>query len=271
MKTGFIGAGNMGGALIEGLASRKGIPPGNILFSDPDRGRAEYLRESFGATRLPGNPELVRASDTIVIAVKPQAVKGVIEEISGELSEEKLLVSIAAGVETAAIERFAGGKQPVVRAMPNMPAAFGLGMTVICGGKFAREEHLNRADELFSASGDVVFIEEGMMDAATAVSGSGPAYLFCLAEALESAAAREGFTAEVAAKLARSTIYGASAVLEKGGATPAGLKSMVASPGGTTEAALKILEKECARLIVNAVEAARERAAEIRREISTSE
>lgn len=261
----------MGAALIEGLCARGGAPAGNVRFFDSDTGITASLAKRLGIRPFPGNRELAAESDLIVIAVKPFAVKTVLEEIREVLTPSKMLISIAAGVRTASMERFAGAGIPVVRAMPGLSAASGRGITVICAGKYALGEHMDKAEQLFSAAGAVISAEEKMMDAATAVGGSGPAYLFYFVEALESAAAAEGFGRDEAAMLARATVCGAASLLENSGAAPGELRQMVTTPGGTTEAAMKILENGFCELVLKAVSEARKRASEISRQISNPE
>lgn len=261
----------MGAALMEMMRTRGGARPENIIFFDADPRRTSTLADRLGISPAPCGLELARQSDLIVIAVKPFSVREVIEEVKPGLSPEKMLVSIAAGIGTATIEELSGINIPVVRAMPSMSAASGSGATVICPGKYARPGHMKKAEKFFSAAGEVITSEEKLMDAATAVCGSGPAYFFYLAEALEHAAAEEGFSGKDAAVLARCTLIGAASVLRSSGESPEKLRRTVATPGGTTEAALRILEGGFFELVREAVAEARGRASEISRQISTPE
>jgi pyrroline-5-carboxylate reductase len=158
MKMGFIGAGSMGSALISTLASKSGGSDDDLRFFDADGEKSAVLNKNSGIPAAANNRELVRWADIIVIAVKPADVRDVLEDIKGELSVQKLIASVAAGVDTALIEKSAGIDIPVVRAMPNTPALIGLGMTALCAGAFAREEHLGLAEKLFSAVGEVIRI-----------------------------------------------------------------------------------------------------------------
>ncbi len=262
----------MGSALIGGLAGKDPHISEKVRFFDSDPEKRRSVSGKFKVESAGSGSELAEWADVIVIAVKPADVKKVLLEIRGALAPLKLLVSVAAGVSVRTIEKTVDVNIPVVRAMPNTPAVIGLGMIVISAGKHAGEEHLKRAEALFSSAGEVIRIEEEMMDAATAVSGSGPAYLFYLAEAMEAAAAEAGFSRESAEKLVRRTLLGASAMLLKDGAPPFELISRVASPGGTTEAAISTLEAGAfAGLVKKAVNSARDKSREIRERISTSE
>lgn len=272
MKTGFIGAGSMGSAIIRGLAGKAGFSGAETRFFDASPDIRRDVSREFRIKAAAGNPELAEWADTIILAVKPGDVISVLSGIKDKLNIQKLLVSIAAGVDTKTIEEKAGRGIPVVRAMPNTPALIGLGMTALCAGSHARDEHMELAESLFSPIGEVARLEEEKMDAATAVSGSGPAYLFYLAEALEEAAACEGLSRETAEKLVRQTLYGASALLVRDKEGPEELRRRVSSPGGTTESAIKILEGgEFPGLIKKAVAGAKAKSIEIRNSISTSE
>lgn len=262
----------MGSAIIKGLAGKAGFSAGNTRFFDASPEVRRDICKKFAIEAASGSPELAEWADTIILAVKPGDVKGVLREITGKLNISKLLVSIAAGVDTKTIEKAAGNNSPVVRAMPNTPALIGMGMTALCGGRRAGDEHMERAEALFCPVGEVLRLEEESMDAATAVSGSGPAYLFYLAEGLEKAAEAEGLKREIAVKLVRQTLYGASAMLERDSARAEDLRRGVTSPGGTTESAIKILaDGGFHGLLKKAVAGAKEKSIEIRECISTSE
>ncbi len=262
----------MGSALINGLASTPGFSAEDARFFDASSDVRREISRKFAIESAAGSPELAEWADTIILAVKPGDVTGVLREISGVLDVSKLLVSIAAGVDTETIEKTTGGSIPVVRAMPNTPALIGMGMTAICRGRRAGEKHMERAEALFSPLGEVARLEEGSMDAVTAVSGSGPAYLFYMAEGLEKAAEAEGLERETAVKLVRQTLYGASAMLAGDTARAETLRRGVTSPGGTTESAIKILaDGGFTGLLIRAVASAKAKSIEIRERISTAE
>ncbi len=259
----------MGAAIMRGLAAEDRE---NSRFYDISAQITSSLEKELSVKPSSSAGELAAWSDCIVLAVKPGLVGDVLIKIKGFLNDSKLLISAAAGISTGRIEEFTGQGVPVVRAMPNTPALKKLGMTALCRGSFALEEHLAAAEKLFSRVGEVVRVEEKMMDAVTAVSGSGPAYLFYLAEALEKAGVEEGLPADVSRMLTAQTLYGASAMLSGGEADPSELRMRVTSPGGTTQAAVSALERgDFILLIRQAVKMARDRSVEIGNKLSTPE
>ena len=262
----------MGSALIRGVASGEDRAGAKIRFFDSDSEKRRDLCGKPGIECAPNSSELAEWADIIVLAVKPGDVKGVLGEIREKLVPSKMILSVAAGVDTRTIEKTAAVNIPVVRAMPNTPAVVGLGAIALCAGRYADEEHLKRAETCLAPAGEVLRVEEEMMDTATAVSGSGPAYLFYLAEAMEEAGVKEGLSRKASRMLVNQTLYGASALLVKENTSPGELRRMVTSPGGTTEAAIKTLrEGGFADLIKSAVKSARNKSSEIRELISTSE
>lgn len=261
---GFIGAGNMAEAIVRGLL-RAGKPAGSILASDVRSERLE-LFAALGVTVFRSNLHVATRAEVLVLAVKPQVLSEVLSELAGELDEETLLVSIAAGVPTPHIEAAFERPVRVVRVMPNMPLLVGAGVSAIVAGRHARAEDMALAADIFAASGKVVRLtDERLLDAVTAVSGSGPAYVFYLAEAMHEAALAEGLAADVADLLVRETINGAGQLLRRQPEIPAAeLRWRVTSPGGTTQAAIAVLEAAGAReLLVRAVRRAAERAREL--------
>ncbi len=272
MKTGFIGAGNMGSALICGLAQQSTGIEKTLRVFDSQREKAEELEKSLGLCPAASCLELVSWAEIILIAVKPGDVKSVLSGVKAALNPSKMIVSIAAGVDTRTIEVTAGLDIPVVRAMPNTPALIGLGMTAICPGGFADERHMDFAESLLAPSGKIIRVEEDMMDAITAISGSGPAYLFYLAEAMEQSAEEQGLSGTAAREIVTQTLYGASAMLAGGLGSPEELRRRVTSPGGTTEAAVETLDSlGFSETIKKAVSLARERSGKIRKSIATLE
>ena len=238
---GFIGGGNMAEALIKGLLVQ-GHPPGNILVSDPSPPRQALLRDVYKVAVTAGNREVAAQCRLLVLAIKPQLVQAVVPELAGTVTAEHLTVSILAGTATATLERLLGEAARVVRAMPNTPALVGCGATAVCAGRFATATDLETATALFRAVGSVNTVSEAQMDAVTGLSGSGPAYVFSVIEALTDGGVEEGLPREVALALAARTVLGAAQLVVASGEEPAVLRARVCSPGGTTLAGLSALE-----------------------------
>ncbi|MBI2963799.1 MAG: pyrroline-5-carboxylate reductase [Deltaproteobacteria bacterium] len=244
-KLGFIGAGNMAGALIQGVLARKLYRAGDIWVSDAVAAQRRLARRRHGVSAAKDNVDLVRGSQLVVLAVKPQTLPQVLEEVRAAANSRHLFVSIAAGVPLRRIEQgLGGGAVRVVRVMPNTPALLGRGMSVLVRGSAASARDLRRAMRIFRAVGDAMaFEDEGLLDAVTGLSGSGPAYVYRLAEALIEGGVRQGLAAGVASRLVFQTFDGASAMLRETDQTPQQLREMVSSPGGTTLAGLAELER----------------------------
>ena len=262
-----LGAGHMAEALLGGIISQDVLRAVDIRISDAVPDKSVRLAQRFGARAAAGNADAVRSARVVLLAVKPQDVPAVMREIRGAWSADHLLISIAAGVTTRAMERMLGGRPRVVRAMPNTPALVGKGMSVVCRGAFASDDDRCVAEALLSAVGEVRGADEAQIDAVTAVSGSGPAYVFYLAEILEEAAKSLGLPADMARDLVATTIEGAAAMMRQTGSSPEELRHRVTSKRGTTEAALSHLESAHAREVwAEAVRRACARAAEIARD-----
>jgi len=237
---GIIGCGKMGFALVKGITRDSNLYE-KIYASDPDVQRLGLFADEFGA--LPTKTDdLITKADVVIMAVKPALVREVLAGTHNLWDEHKLLISIAAGVKTSSIEAWLGTNIPVVRVMPNTPCLVGQGACAICAGDFATTDHINTVLDLTNQLGISVVISETYMDAVTAVSGSGPAYVFLLIEALIDAALNMGLSSEVARSLVVQTFKGSLAMLEQTGEHPAVLKAQVTSPGGTTIAGLRELE-----------------------------
>lgn len=243
MRVGIVGAGNMGQALAAGILRARVADKEFVRMSDIDGAKLESVERNLGIKCLRDNDKVAEWADTIILAVKPGVVPSVLEKIRPALNAEKLLVSIAAGVKIGSIERNIGQGIPVVRAMPNTPALINQAATAIAPGSFAGREHMERAHAILSAVGIVVVVEESMMDAVTALSGSGPAYLFLITEIMEEAGRRLNLAPEIVKRLVRQTILGSAKMLAEEDADVEALRRKVTSPGGTTEAALSFLEK----------------------------
>ncbi|HZX23071.1 MAG TPA: pyrroline-5-carboxylate reductase [Woeseiaceae bacterium] len=268
---GFIGGGNMATAIIRGLLAR-GADAGRIAVADPSRERRDALAALLSGGRVSeDNGEVAAAADVLVLAVKPQVMADVLQPLAETVqAETPLIVSIAAGIRSDDIDGWLGGGHAVVRCMPNQPALVGEGMTVLYANRRALP-YRGRADDVLSAAGPTLWVdEESMIDAATAISGSGPAYFFYLLEALIAAATEFGFTPEQARRLAVQTAKGAAATAESEADEPAVLRERVTSPGGTTAAAFAVLEDADVRAIFRrAIRAARQRASELAGDAAT--
>jgi pyrroline-5-carboxylate reductase len=263
---GFIGAGNMAEALIRGLVRGGHVPANKITASGPRRERLDELAWSYGITATLDNRELARGSGLVVLSVKPQILAKVLREVGGELQPGTLVVSIAAGVGTETIEEAVGDAVRVVRAMPNTPALVGAGATAISPGKHASEADLATAKAMFDAVGISVVLDEHHLDAVTGLSGSGPAYIFLILEALSDAGVKVGLSRRNAQRLAAQTVMGSAKMLLETDEHVGRLKDMVTSPGGTAIAGLHTLEEGGLRTtLINAVETATKRARELGR------
>ncbi|MCZ6784334.1 MAG: pyrroline-5-carboxylate reductase [Proteobacteria bacterium] len=242
-RVGFIGCGAMAQALAGGLVAA-GLPAERILGSDPDPGSRVTFEKSAGAATRADNEDVVAESDLVVLAVKPAVVVPALEALAGSAAlDERLWISIAAGVPIAALEGALPDGARVVRAMPNTPALVGAAATALCANPHATDADRAAASALFSAVGTTWEApNEAMLDAVTGLSGSGPAYVFLFLEALGDAGVRVGLPREAAFQLAFQTVYGAAKLALESGLHPAALKDRVCSPGGTTIAGLERLE-----------------------------
>jgi len=262
---GFLGAGQMAEAIARGVIGAGILKPDGILASDVAEDRREVFR-SLGASVTADNAEVVRGCRDVIVAVKPQNLPTLLPEIGPALSAKHLLMTICAGCPTAQFEAASAAPVRVVRAMPNLPMRVGKGVTAICRGRHASDADLARAERLFGAAGAVVRVEERLMDAVTALSGSGPAYVYFLAEAMIEAGIMEGLPPETARALAVETIRGAGEMMSAEPVPPEELRRRVTSKGGTTEAAFRSLEESGARAaFVRAIRAAAARARELGR------
>ena len=260
----FVGAGNMAGALIRGLIGTGTVPADRIIAADPDEGRLSALEADLEIRVTSDNAEAVREATVVVLSIKPQVFPQVLPGLSTALRPEALLVSIAAGISTRIIERAFPAGSRVVRTMPNTPALVGAGASAIAAGSHATEEDLELAEALFRSVGISVRVPEEQIDAVTGLSGSGPAYVFAMIEALRDAGAREGLPEETALQLASQTVFGAARLLLDEKEPPEVLRDRVTSPGGTTRAGLDALaDAGFADAIFGAVRAATRRSVEL--------
>jgi len=263
-KIGVIGAGNMGEALISGLLHSRSSTPENIICSDIRKDKLKTVKESYGVLTSGNNLNVVSASEIVVYAVKPQIMASVLRETATSLDMSKLIISIAAGVPLSAIESCLNKDLRLVRVMPNISASVKEGAAAIAPGKHALKDDLKVAKAIFDSVGKSVIIEEELMDAITGLSGSGPAYLFLIVDALADAGVKMGLSREDALLLSTQTVLGAAKLLMETNEHPGKLKDRVTSPGGTAIAGLHTLEQGGLRTtLINAVEAATRRSKEL--------
>ena len=261
----FVGGGNMARSLVGGLVAR-GTPGSAIRIAEPVDALREALARDFGASTFADGPAAVAGAGTWVLAVKPQVMRAVCEALAPEAQATRpLVISIAAGITAAQLERWLGGGIAVVRCMPNTPALLGAGVTGLFANAQVDAAGRDAAQSLLASAGETAWIgDEGLMDAVTAVSGSGPAYVFLLAEAMQAAALAEGLPAEAARTLVLQTILGAARMLTEGDVEAAELRRRVTSPNGTTQAAIETFEAGGFReLVAHAIRAATARGREL--------
>ena len=261
-RLGVIGAGNMGWAILRAVLTNWQMPSEAIVVAEPDQARHRQLAGS--AIRLTTDNREAAACPRVLLAVKPQVMAGVLEEIAPAVQPDALIVSVAAGWSTASIDRLLGGKGRLVRVMPNTPMLVGEGMSAIAAGPRATPEDMDWVERIFGSGGKTCRVDESQMDAVTAVSGSGPAYVFYLAEAMIAAGVAEGLDERTANLLARATIAGAGKMLMNSSDAPADLRHRVTSPGGTTQAAIRSMDEHgVGEALVEAIRAAAARSREL--------
>ena len=260
-RLGIIGGGSMGQAIVRGAVEAGVLAPEAVLVAEIDPRRREGLADLGCAST--GDAAAVVAADEIMLATKPQSFPEVARAIA-PLAETRVVLSIMAGLSSGAIRAALGERARVIRIMPNTPCRVGAGMAAIALGEGAEAGDETLAVAIFEALGKTTIVQERLMHAVTALSGSGPAYVFLLAEAMEEAAARLGLDPDTAGLLVRQTIRGSGKLLSESTEGPAALRAAVTSPGGTTEAALSVLEgRELSGIIIDAVIAARDRGGEL--------
>ncbi len=241
-KVACIGAGAMGEALIGGMLQAKLVQPSDVFVADTDEVRLAHVKAAHGV-EAGSNEEVVAQAHTVIVAVKPDVVPAVLQEIGGALTQDACVVSIAAGVPLATIERHLPGGTAAIRAMPNTPCLVQTGAIELAAGTHATDAHVARARALFAAVGTVVTVPESLMDAVTGLSGSGPAYVYMFIEALADGGVQAGLPRDVAVKLAAQTVLGSARMVLETGRHPGELKDMVTSPAGTTIAGVMALER----------------------------
>jgi pyrroline-5-carboxylate reductase len=263
-KIGMLGTGNMASALVRGLLSSKTLSPDQIRGSDV---RAEHLAEleqKYGIKTTTNNSELLAWANVVVLAVKPQVIDRVLDQVAGDFNSDTLVISVAAGVPIRSIEARLPAGARVLRAMPNTAAIALAGATGVAPGSRATPEDIKFTKALFDAVGRTVVLDESLIDAVTGLSGSGPAYIMLIIEALADGGVKVGLHRETALLLAAQTVYGSAKLLLETGEHPGRLKDMVTSPGGTAIAGLHTLESGgLRRTLIDAVEVATKRAVEL--------
>jgi pyrroline-5-carboxylate reductase len=265
-RVGFVGGGNMGEALIRGLLGTNLVPADLLFATDVRVERTAQLARQFGITAHGDNVRLVREADVVILAVKPQIMAAVLAEIAPAVTSRHLLISIAAGVATATIRAGLGKDARIIRVMPNTPALVLQGAAAVAKSQGLQPDDLATAEEIFGAVGRVVVLEEELMDAVTGLSGSGPAYVAIVVEALADGGVKMGLDRATAMTLATQTVLGAAHLLAATGMHPGALKDMVSSPGGTTIAGIAALEEGGIRTtFIRAVERATQRSRELGR------
>jgi len=252
----------MGEALLSRLVMRQVYAPTEILVSEPQTQRRDFLVEKYGVQVTGKNQSVASEAAVLLLAIKPQVFEAVVEEI-GEVAPEQVVISILAGIPLKRLE-LSFPQQPVIRAMPNTPATIGAGMTAIALGQYVQPKHAEIAHTLFAAVGEVVEVLEHLLDAVTALSGSGPGYIAVMLEALIDGGVAVGLPRAIATQLAQQTLRGTAELVQTTGIHPAELKDRVTSPGGTTIAGIARLEQAAFRsAVIEAVKAAYQRAIEL--------
>jgi len=243
IKLGFVGTGNMGSALIKSLVKANFLPTEKISMFDVDKNKMNRLKAETGIDYFGSAKELVQWSDIIILAVKPNILKNVLEELKSEIDQNKVIVSFAVGIPVSFYEDILGTDKKIVRSMPNTPAMVGEGMTLICHNKNVTELELSIVKKMFDCAGKCEYLSENLMSEVTALTGSSPAYVFMFIEALADGAVLSGIPRDMAYRLAAQAVLGSAKMVLETGLHPGVLKDQVCSPGGTTIEAVNALEK----------------------------
>jgi pyrroline-5-carboxylate reductase len=263
-KIGIIGTGNMGESLISGLIYARSSVPKNIICSDVRKDKLKSVQDAYGVVTTTSNIDVVKASEIVIYAIKPQIMASILRETAVHLDMSKVIISIAAGVPLAAIESCLNKDLRLIRVMPNIAASVKEGAAAIAPGKHASKGDLKLAKAIFDSVGKSIIIEEEFMDAITGLSGNGPAYIFLIVDALADAGVKMGLSREDALLLSAQSVLGAAKLLLETGEHPGRLKDKVTSPGGTAIAALHTIEQGGLRTtLINAVEVGTNRSKEL--------
>lgn len=262
---GFVGAGSMAEALIAGIVKSEIVPKQQILVTNrSNQGRLKRLQQRHGILAMEEKSELVKKADIIFLAAKPYDIEESIVEIREYLRPDQLIISVAAGVETKNMEYWTGLEIPVIRAMPNTSAEVGCSATAIASGTYARDKHVQEAIDLLNTIGTTTVIAEEDMHVATAIAGSGPAFIYYMVEAMQKAAEDFGLNRETAASLLTQTVLGAGKMLRESGDSPEMLRKKITSPNGTTEAGIKTLDSYYfERIMKESIKNAKQRSIEL--------
>ncbi len=261
-----IGAGHMAGAMIGGMIKSKLVPARSIVAARRNPEALAELQKKWGVRTSTDNKKAVADADIVILAVKPQMAKKVLEELAGRITKDQLVISVMAGITTASISKALRVDGRVVRAMPNTPCLVDAGATAIAAGAHAGERELKLAEAVFGAVGLVVTLPESALDAVTGLSGSGPVYIYMVIEAMIDGGVKMGIPRAIAAKLAAQTVFGAAKLVIETGKHPAVLKDEVTTPGGTAITAIHVLESKGLRsVLIDGVEAATKRSQELSR------
>jgi pyrroline-5-carboxylate reductase len=263
-----VGAGNIGQALIGGMIESDLISPSQVIATRRTASALEELADRYpGLQTTTDNTEAVEQASVVLLTIKPQSRAEVVTNIRDHIDRDVLVVSVLAGITTERLQLGFGQDQPVIRAMPNTPALVDAGATALSAGTYATERHVQIAQQIFEAVGEVVTVPEEHMDAVTGLSGSGPAYVYMFIEALIDAGVKQGLSRKDAAKLSAQTVYGAAKLAIETGKHPAILRDEVTTPGGTAIAAVSSLEEHGLRtMLINAVGTATQRSKELNEE-----
>lgn len=263
-KVGFIGAGNMATALIKGIISSGLYSPQMINAYDNDPEKLKTIYAEYSVNGMSSNNELIKSCNIIILAIKPQVMNAVLEEMKGSITKDHVVISIAAGIKIETIQSFLGQDVPVIRVMPNTPALIQKSVSFATAGEVVTPAHMNIALEIIRAVGIAFIVDEVMMDAVTAVSASGPGFVFKLMECFVEATEKQGFDKDTATKMVIQTFSGASLLAESSESSLSELRKMVTSPGGTTEAGLKFLDtNRISEIIDGTIETAKDRSIEL--------
>jgi len=263
-RAAFLGAGKMGGILLKAMLEKRLLSSKATVATVQHEERAKALSKQWHIPVGTDNKSAVRGADIIFLCVKPQVVDDVIQQIRPNISKKQLIISVAASVRTGEIEKAFGADVPVIRAMPNTPCSQGVGMTALCKGAFVTPKHMEIAAALFGAVGRTVAVDEKHMDAVTALSASGPAYIYIIIESLAEAGVKVGLPRDVATLLAAQTVLGAATVVLETGDHPALLKDAVTTPAGCTiDGILELEEGKLRVTLIKAVVKATQRAKEL--------
>ena len=269
-KIAFLGAGSMAEALISGLVARTGSRPANIWVNNRSNdSQLARLQKEYGVIPSRDLPSMLKGAEVVIIAVKPKDVLAALTQAKEHLNKDMLLISVAAGISTASLKSIIDLDMPIIRAMPNTSAAVGKSATALSGNEFVNDKDKQLAKDIFGTVGMAVYTDENKMDAVTGLSGSGPAYIYYLIEAMQLSAEQIGLEPEDAQKLIIQTLMGAAEMVHTSDKTPLTLRMDVTSPGGTTEAGIRVLEEKGVRdALIECIQTATNRSSEMGIELS---